>query len=247
MINRSVLEQESSDLRRSIANLETQIKGVRDYIATQERNLRNAAESVRHITERGLAEARSDLQLKELRLQQLRQDLLAKQTILSKFGEIERKQQDIQTLERERDRISDLLERARADLQRLNNEYLSIASSSVGSDYALVFAGGERITLSTARPELLVGCTDAGVFPDIDLTAFGGTTSGVSRRHALLRFNNGLWTVIDLGSTNGTFVNNVKIAPNTPTPLHDQAKLRFGGIDATFTELSLSPGKTTRL
>ncbi len=247
MINRSVLEQESSDLRRSIANLETQIKGVRDYIATQERNLRNAAESVRHITERGLAEARSDLQLKELRLQQLRQDLLAKQTILSKFGEIERKQQDIQTLERERDRISDLLERARADLQRLNNEYLSIASSSVGSDYALVFAGGERITLSTARPELLVGCADAGVFPDIDLTAFGGTTSGVSRRHALLRFNNGLWTVTDLSSTNGTFVNDVKIAPNTPTPLHNQAKLRFGGIDATFAEQSLSPGKTTRL
>jgi chromosome segregation ATPase len=138
MPNRSVLEQESSDLRKSIANLEAQIKGVREYIAAQERNLRNAAESIRHITERGLAEARSDLHLKEIRLQQLRQDLLTSQAILGKLGEIERKQQDIQTLERERDRIIDLLERAHSDLQRLNNEYLAMTSPTGVSEYALI-------------------------------------------------------------------------------------------------------------
>lgn len=247
MPNRSVLEQESSDLRRSIANLETQIKAVREYIATQERNLRNAAESVRQITERGLAEARSDLNLKEIRLQQVRQDLLAKQAILSKLGEIERKQQDVQTLERERDRIIDLLDRARADLQRLNTDYLTLTSPAGGPEYSLVFAEGQRIAFTTDKSELLVGCADSGVFPDIDLTAFGGTTSGVSRRHALLRFSHGSWAITDLQSTNGTYVNGAKIAPNMPIPLHDQAKLRFGGVDATFTEPVPPVGKTTRL
>jgi hypothetical protein len=247
MPNRSVLEQESSDLRKSIANLEAQIKGVREYIAAQERNLRNAAESIRHITERGLAEARSDLHLKEIRLQQLRQDLLTSQAILGKLGEIERKQQDIQTLERERDRIIDLLERAHSDLQRLNNEYLAMTSPTGVSEYALIFAGGQRIVLTTDRSELMVGCADIGVFPDIDLTVFGGTTNGVSRKHAMLRFSHGSWTITDLHSTNGTYVNAVKIAPDAPTLLHDQAKLRFGGVDATFVEQGLPARKTTRL
>ena len=94
--------------------------------------------------------------------------------------------------------------------------------------------GGERVALPLGKPELLVGCADPSTFPDVDLTPFGGTNSGVSRRHATLRFNNGAWSIVDLNSTNGTFVDTNRIAPNTPTPLRDGARLRFGGVDATF-------------
>lgn len=40
----------------------------------------------------------------------------------------------------------------------------------------------------------------------------------VSSTHARLDFNSGRWTITDLDSTNGTFINGEQIAPNTPTP-----------------------------
>lgn len=247
MQDRATLSREADDLRREISALETQIKSLRDYIGTQERNLRNAAESVRSITERSLAEARGDLHLKDLRLQQLRQDLQAKQVYVSKIAEIERKEQDVQTLERERDRISAMLARAQADLQQLNDQFGAMVSPSFVPEYTLVFTSGERFPLPTDGSEALVGCADTGVFPTIDLTPLGGTTRGVSRRHATLRFSGGQWTLTDLSSTNGTYVNTIKIAPHVPTPVHDQAKLRFGNLDAVLTTSTPPAGKTTRL
>ncbi len=243
----AVLEQQRDDYNRAIANLETQVKGLREYIAVQEQNLRKAPDAVRDITERGLAEARSELSLKELRLQQVRQDLHATQAVLSKASEVNRKQQDIQTLERERDRITAMLDRARADLQQLNQHLLMMTQTPTAAEFALIFDGGQRVALPTAPAELLLGCPDPGIFPDIDLTPFGGTTRGVSRRHALLRFNGGTWTITDLNTTNGTFVNGARLSPNVPTPLYDQAKLRLGGVDATFVMQKQPAGKTTRL
>jgi hypothetical protein len=49
----------------------------------------------------------------------------------------------------------------------------------------------------------------------------------VSRRHAILRFSDGAVTLEDLGSSNGTFVNGVKLPPNQPIRLHDGARIRF--------------------
>ena len=244
----AVLEQQRADYSRAIANLETQVKALRDYITVQENNLRSAPDSVRHLTERGLAEARSDLSLKDLRLQQVRQDLHATQAVLGKAAEIKRKETDIETLERERDRISMQLDRTRADLAQLNQQFYGLASPAVaaGPEYALVI-DGKRIALPSSTPELLVGCADTGVFPDVDLTAFGGTASGASRRHALLRSTGGTWSITDLNTTNGTFVNGTRIASNVPIPLGEQSKVRFGGIYATFESKRAPAGKTTRL
>lgn len=239
MPDKGVLEQERVGQRRAVSELEMQIKGVKDYISTQERNLRNSAESVRQITERSLAEARSDLQVKELRLQQLRQDLANTEQVLNRIAAFERKQIDVQTLERERDRITALLDRARTELDQLNVEFLALTQPPMPQpavrQYALVFGAGQRVGLPTDRQELLIGCADPNVFPDVDLTPFGGTASGVSRKHAVLRFHQGMWTITDLSSTNGTFVNATRLTPNVPTLLQDQARVRFGGIDATFT------------
>ena len=49
----------------------------------------------------------------------------------------------------------------------------------------------------------------------------------ISRRHAELRRDkDGLW-VVDLGSSNGTFVNEVRLVANVPVRLPHGAKLRF--------------------
>lgn len=49
----------------------------------------------------------------------------------------------------------------------------------------------------------------------------------VSRRHAVLRASSAGVTVEDLGSSNGTFVNDIRLPPNQPVRLHDGARLRF--------------------
>jgi hypothetical protein len=47
---------------------------------------------------------------------------------------------------------------------------------------------------------------DNGVFPDVDLDAHDEDAK-VSRRHARIRRSNGMYSIEDLGSTNGTYVN----------------------------------------
>ena len=66
------------------------------------------------------------------------------------------------------------------------------------------------------------------------MTAHGGEAGGVSRRHAVLRQQNGQWSVIDLDSTNYTRVDGNRIAPNTETPLHDGARIQFGRVEFEF-------------
>jgi pSer/pThr/pTyr-binding forkhead associated (FHA) protein len=54
----------------------------------------------------------------------------------------------------------------------------------------------------------------------------------VSRAHAELRYTDGRWLVVDLGSRNGTFVDG---RPVTRHPLRDGERLRFGTTTLTFT------------
>ena len=53
----------------------------------------------------------------------------------------------------------------------------------------------------------------------------------VSRRHARLRVDsNGVLIIEDLGSTGGTIVNGVRLAPFSPVPLPDGAALTIAGV-----------------
>jgi pSer/pThr/pTyr-binding forkhead associated (FHA) protein len=55
--------------------------------------------------------------------------------------------------------------------------------------------------------------------PDIDLTPFKAFDNGVSRLHAVIRKSEGNVVLVDLGSSNGTYVNGVRIMPNIEQPL----------------------------
>jgi len=55
--------------------------------------------------------------------------------------------------------------------------------------------------------------------PDIDLSQFKAFDNGVSRLHAIIRQNQGNVIMIDLGSSNGTYVNGIRIMPNIEHPL----------------------------
>jgi pyruvate/2-oxoglutarate dehydrogenase complex dihydrolipoamide acyltransferase (E2) component len=56
----------------------------------------------------------------------------------------------------------------------------------------------------------------------------------VSASHALLEFERNAWRITDLESTNGTYVEGVRLAPQVPTPLGYGASVRFGGIPLHF-------------
>jgi len=100
----------------------------------------------------------------------------------------------------------------------------------------LVMDEGNDLPLPTDKPEIIVGREDpiSGIFPEIDLTPYGGETGGVSRQHARLNYSAGQWTVTDLNSTNYTRVDGAKIEPNVATRLQDGARLQFGRVAMTF-------------
>lgn len=53
----------------------------------------------------------------------------------------------------------------------------------------------------------------------------------VSSKHACLRARNGVLAIVDIGSTNGTYVNGNRLTPNTPVRLQDGDRLTLGQTD----------------
>jgi len=83
---------------------------------------------------------------------------------------------------------------------------------------------------SLAADESYIGRWDAdnGVFPDVDLDSHDPEAK-VSRRHARINRLNGEYTIEDLGSTNGTFVNRGRrLIPGTAQPLDDGDEIIVG-------------------
>jgi hypothetical protein len=55
-------------------------------------------------------------------------------------------------------------------------------------------------------------------------------SSKISRWHAEIHLGADGGTIMDLGSTNGTYLDGVRLAPKQHTPISDGAKLRFGDL-----------------
>ena len=68
-----------------------------------------------------------------------------------------------------------------------------------------------------------------GIMPDIDLTG-PPEDAGVSRLHALLVSEGGDWSIVDMDSANGTFLNDSRtpLEPNTPHPLTSGDRVHVG-------------------
>lgn len=92
---------------------------------------------------------------------------------------------------------------------------------------------GEQIPLGD-RSELVVGRTHKDSAPDIDLGPYDGKKWGVSRRHVRLVRKGEQWYVEDLSSTNGTFVNGIKLPPHELTAINRGDYLRLGTLELQF-------------
>ena len=85
---------------------------------------------------------------------------------------------------------------------------------------------------ASIQDELVIGRAVAGTpdQPDVDLTLFGAQRQGVSRRHVLIIREGSLLKVADLGSTNGTYLNGVRLQPHQPRLLRTGDRLSLGEL-----------------
>ena len=68
------------------------------------------------------------------------------------------------------------------------------------------------------------------IMPDIDLTPYQAYASGVSRLHAVIKHERGQVFVMDLGSSNGTYLNGKRLKPNTKQLLSHGNMLALGKL-----------------
>jgi pSer/pThr/pTyr-binding forkhead associated (FHA) protein len=89
-----------------------------------------------------------------------------------------------------------------------------------------------RVFELKGKTSYLIGRLDEAnnIYPDLDLTPYGGVEGGVSRAHAAIHVRPDGYFVEDLKSTNETLLNYHRLLPRQAYPLHDQDQLRLGGL-----------------
>src|SRR5262249_24925958 len=99
----------------------------------------------------------------------------------------------------------------------------------------IVAASGAALPPPPAA-QAIVGRADpvSNFFPDIDLNPYGAIDNGVGRRHMHLFVQGGQLMIEDLDSTNGTLLNNQKLAPRQPQPLRDGDQIIVGKLLLRF-------------
>jgi pSer/pThr/pTyr-binding forkhead associated (FHA) protein len=63
-----------------------------------------------------------------------------------------------------------------------------------------------------------------------DLTPYKADERGVSRSHAAIEISGNHVTLTDLGSTNGTYLNNNQLKPNQPQMIRSGDQIRLGEL-----------------
>lgn len=90
------------------------------------------------------------------------------------------------------------------------------------TDLALYIADVEEPLIVPLTRDMWLGRyggTEVEAPAQIDLAPFGALESGVSRKHAVLRRLGPDVVIIDMGSTNGTWLNGIPLRPNQPVTL----------------------------
>ena len=66
---------------------------------------------------------------------------------------------------------------------------------------------------------------------DLDLSPYDALAYGISRRHAMIQPADNKLLIVDLGSTNGTRLNDVRVRPGDAVPMHTQDIIKLGALE----------------
>lgn len=96
----------------------------------------------------------------------------------------------------------------------------------------VVFIAGskEPMVLTVNQPITFGRSISQSLLTHVDLTRNNAVDNGVSRLHARLHFENGVFYVEDLNSVNGTYINGDPLPPATKTPIKNADELRLGRL-----------------
>ena len=97
------------------------------------------------------------------------------------------------------------------------------------SGIAVYVEGESRPAHIESRREFVLGRkSEATAEMLVDLAPFRGYSMGLSRRHVTIRRADDGYQVMDLGSVNGTWLNEERLVPHTPYRLPSGSRLRLG-------------------
>lgn len=101
---------------------------------------------------------------------------------------------------------------------------------------ALRFKGSAADTLTlrlSRQPLFTLGRVDPtqSLKPDLDMTPYAGQQLGVSRQHAIIELKGTGVYLTDLRSSNGTFLNDTRLAPHEPHQVRDGDTIRLGQLE----------------
>jgi pSer/pThr/pTyr-binding forkhead associated (FHA) protein len=115
------------------------------------------------------------------------------------------------------------------------DEELNTGKAIMQSDLLLVVQGSDKKyhIASNQLQEVVLGRSnrETGYTPTVDLTEVDGQKYGVSRRHATLTRRDSLLRLIDHSSTNGTFLNGKRLAPEQSRVVRDGDMIRLGQLE----------------
>lgn len=108
----------------------------------------------------------------------------------------------------------------------------SIDKATVPANGIAVYVEGEFTpTYIDSRGEFVIG-RKVGTTSEnlLDLSPLGGYHLGLSRRHAVIRRTEHGYEVLDLGSVNGSWLNDERLIPHKSYPLASGSHLRLGSM-----------------
>ena len=96
----------------------------------------------------------------------------------------------------------------------------------------LCLVGSSDMFVLPEKSRFVLGRVNAAQqeIPDVDLTQFNGFEYGVSSCHAALERSDDHLLLIDLDSTNGTYLNRQQLTPHQPVIVQDGAEVQLGKL-----------------
>ncbi|HIE54565.1 MAG TPA: FHA domain-containing protein [Chromatiaceae bacterium] len=94
----------------------------------------------------------------------------------------------------------------------------------------IVIPGSRRRLQLDMTDEIRIGRSTPDTVLELDLTEDQAAELGVSRIHAVIKASDNGLVLLDLDSTNGTYLNSYRIPSRQPYPLHSGDEIRFGDL-----------------
>ncbi len=110
---------------------------------------------------------------------------------------------------------------------------LEAIPTDVRRDALVLFVAGHQEPIAVVVPKrITIGRRSGNTAPrpHVDLDRYGAFDAGVSRMHAAIHRKDDGFYIEDLGSSNGTWINETLLPPNEQFLLHNASEIRLGNL-----------------